>query len=141
MASYRRFDAPAVKSVFTPETWDVHQAGGEMDSMPEIGASGRMSKGISGDEYGRLMARLRRITPHTIREGTLASPFKEHKTDPTKVSDPFAYGGPVSIPGGAAPASLSPEAEARDAYKKHYGSEPVAGDPRWWSMKRAMGLV
>jgi hypothetical protein len=116
MASIRRFDAPVIKSIFTPETWDVHQGpveyvdmgGGEMvDSaprsppMPIIGASGRMSKAISGDEYGRLMARLRRITPHTIREGTLASPFVEHRSSfPTASSDPFAYGGPVSIPGG-----------------------------------------
>ena len=104
MASIRRFEAPVIKSIFTPETWDVHQSGGETDFMPEIRASGRMSKGISGDEYGRLMAKLRRITPHTIREGTLASPFKEHRSSfPTASSDPFAYGGPASIPGGWTP--------------------------------------
>jgi len=109
MASIRRFDAPVVKSIFTPETWDVHQGPVEEDghSPLMIGSSGGISKAISGDEYGRLMARLRRITPHTIREGTLASPFKEHRSS---LSDPFARGGAKSIPGGASAASLSPSA-------------------------------
>jgi len=125
MASYRRFDAPFVKSISTPGTWNVHQAredilgAGTEDgigfsgghSLPTLTADGRISKGLSGDEYGRLMSRLRRITPGTIRVGRLESPFVEHRSSfPTALSDPFAYGGAKSIPGGASAASLSPSA-------------------------------
>ena len=101
MATIRRFSAPIVKSAFTPETWDVHQAGEDVYGPPVIGPSGRPSTALGPESYHRLMARLRRITPHTIREGRLASPFVEHRSSfPTATSDPYAYGGPISIPGG-----------------------------------------
>ena len=113
MASIRRFDAPVVKSIFTPDTWDVHEEGQLSDigsdvmSMPYKGAAGgratsRHSTAVSPEAYSRLGERLKRITPGTIREAELASPFKEHRSyAPTASSDPFAYGGPASIPGGA----------------------------------------
>ena len=147
MASYRRFDAPVVKSIFTPETWNVHQAHGESlgdHAPPTFTSDGRMSKGLSGDAYGRLTARLKRITPGTIRVGRLESPFIEHKSSfPTASSDPFAYGGAKSIPGGASAASLSPSAtpasssasaapaslSARAAFIAKFGREPGPLEP------------
>jgi hypothetical protein len=112
MASIRRFGAPVVKSVFTPDTWDVHEAGQlptdigsdvmSMSSSITGRPTSRYSTAVSPEAYSRLGEKLKRITPGTIREAELASPFKEHRSyAPTASSDPFAYGGPASIPGGA----------------------------------------
>jgi len=99
MASIRRFDAPVIKSIFTPDTW----------SIPDMNTPATI----------RLASDVRRITPHTIKKSTpgmIESPFGPPtpellglppmmSSSPTKSSDPLAYGGAVSMPGGAAPTS------------------------------------
>lgn len=95
----RRFSAPIVKSIFTPDTWDLHQASvesGEYELMPSTSPDPLVpfSTGVTAEELGRTVSRLRRITPHTIREGArglIASPFEEHRIDPKKFKDPLAY--------------------------------------------------
>ena len=109
----RRFSAPVVKSIFTPDTWDLHQASVESGTVDKLMPSASpdspvpFSTGVTADELGRTESRLRRITPGTIREGSrglTASPFPEHRIAPKKLKDPLAYMH-IPMPGGAPTAS------------------------------------